>query len=87
MSKRQVIVAACMAAVAVALVAGFSSFVAGREEAWKAQQVSLPAALQLAIAATQTVRRFFLLIAGLLVGASFGVVWLVGLLVPPRMNV
>ena len=80
MSKKQVIIAIVLGVIAVAAVFGFSSFMAGQEEAWRAAGASLTALQQLAVVAAQLVRRFFLLLALLLVAGSFFVVWLLGLL-------
>jgi hypothetical protein len=80
MSKKQIIIALAMAAIALVVVLGFGSFMAGRELAWKDAGVSLTAAQQLAVTVARLVRQSFLLIAPALVAGSFGVVWLVGLL-------
>lgn len=81
MSKKQIVIAVVMAAIAVAVLFGFSFFMARSEQVWKDAGVSLTALQQMAVAAARLVQQAFLLIALVLVAVSFGVVWLVGLLV------
>lgn len=80
MSKKQVVIAIVLAVIAVAAAFGFSSFMAGREAAWKDEGASLTVLAQVAVTAARLIRHSFLLIAPVLVAGSFFVVWLAGLL-------
>jgi hypothetical protein len=80
MNKKQIIIAVVIAAIAVAVLFGFSLCMARWEQAWKDAGVSLTAPQQMAVAASRIVQQAFLLIAFVLVAGSFGVVWLAGLL-------
>lgn len=80
MSKKQIILAIVLAVIAMAVAFGFSSFMAGREAAWKDEGASLPALAQMAVTVARLIRHSFLLIAPVLVAGSFFVVWLFGIL-------
>jgi hypothetical protein len=80
MSKKQIIMAIIIAVIAVAAAFGFSSFMAGREEAWKAANAQLMALPRMMVAVAQLIRQLFVPIAVALVAGSFFVVWLLGLL-------
>ena len=79
MSKKLLIMAAVLAAILIALVAGFTSFMAGQEQAWSAQLTTLSGPAQAAVATARAARHYFPFIALLLVVGSFGVVWIIGI--------
>jgi len=81
MSKKQIVIAVVIAAIAVAVLFGFSLFIARWEQAWKDAGTSLTALQQMTVAASRLLQQSFLLVALALAAASFFVVWLLGLLV------
>ena len=80
MTKKLVLVATFIAAIAIALVAGFTLFMAGREEVWKAQQTVITQQMMAVSSAAQLARNYFPLITLALIIGIFGVAWLIGIL-------
>jgi hypothetical protein len=80
MSRKLLIMAAVLAAVLIALVAGFTSFMAGQEQAWSAQHATLSGPAQTAVTAARAARQYFPLVALALAAGSFGVVGAFGIL-------
>ncbi len=86
MTKKLMLVAALIAAISIALVAGFTSFMTGREQIWSAEHATLSAPAQAAVTAAQLARNYFPMIALVLIVGIFGVAWLAGILFGHLIN-
>lgn len=80
MTKKIASIAALISAISIALVAGFASYMSGREQIWSAEHAPLSALMQAAVTAAQLARQYFPLIALAIVIGCFGVAWMIGIL-------